>query len=930
MPYIQIHGIRESQFFPDSLSPEELQRQVSKRFQEANQPGFFKSILDNAIDAPRRTVSSIGSMAKLIGTIGSEDGFGVLDESPERVEQRRRDLRGMGFDAATLGLGAMTLGAAPLIPATFRLAGIGARTAGAGLITAPAFTPSEKAADPQVRAKEIRDVLLFSGALPIVGQAAGKVPGLARVAKARLFPTKPVEVVVEATDEMILIQKTIKGSMDRAIAKKTLEELAEDGTISEATVKGFKVIDDLLESLPAKITVSQLDEISKLGNYSKATRDQYAKILSSQERTVVSSELIVKAQQQAGVLLGQVRSIVGKMKNEGDLATRDVADILAARINDFDSYYRGLRSEAGRSLQKLRRKSLEFRNLLEDIDNTGKLASRTYIAQDWWKTVKADPRSIFTYKGAKGTIRDFVRYWTTNIFPIFSPVRDLGTNSAALGAKTIESGSLDLFDFIMGTNPGKRLAGILHSIRYSATRGATEQVNEVLRPTFLGELHVGIFGPKLDLMFFPALAKRSVDTFFKRLGAMSVLYRDAGKEAWKLKLTGSAKTEFMRKWVINIPDDLLKEAVETGNKLGFNRDISKIEQAIASSAVVRLFVNPFPRWTFQLTRFLAEHSPFDPGFWGKVIKGKATSHDVVGFLTRSLTGWAGVQAANELFYDDVDFKTMEYVREDKSRVRLTGLSPLPEALALVAFIRGDAENALFALKTASLPFPGAEGILGRLGTATHDFATGVINPETVKRELWSIGQDFIPGKGMMEAMTQAIDIVIRENRGLSAIARSIPGISKFVTPRIDPTTGEVAVYSQRIPIIGEVSRLRSFPGAARVTTEVEAELFRLGFGVRRPRRLPFLEIEDLGLGPEIQLEYEKQAGRNVGLHIGDLINASGYRDLTFDQQYHLVRNALAKARLVARERVIGQTGIPRATIRGALEAYLNQRRPQTR
>lgn len=965
---VQIPGVGLVDF-PDTMSDDEINEASGRLYQESRVPdahepeeGFFTSIVKNIADLPRRGLSTMNTFAHLMRSVGSDDGFGVLDLPEEEVEKRRQDIRGFGIDIAAAAAGTVgALAAAPLGIAAVggsvlsRLLPATLRAGSTALAASPLFARRQTAGKIPERLKETAIETGIGAAFPLAGKALGPLGrGINKMLRPVAKPTGAASAAADFVGDATLkeVEKFSADAMEKTISGLTIKELPLQTTAQKSLSTLEKFMDDAgILFQEERVTMQELGQI-KGGTFSEEAIKKWGGLLRSEEQSFVSRNLIKRAQMEAASIQGELDPLLRRYAEEGHLAIRESADGLIGRFKAFQKEYRALRSEAGRSLNQLRRMNESYRNLVKDVEGIGVVQERLPIFQEHWKRIKEQGvGAMFNRTVGK----DAIRFWTVNIFPIFSGMRDLFTNFGAAGSRAIQSGSLDVFDFVKGGGQFERLQGHFMAIRNSANAmrqgrsGATPAIDELLSPTALGEKIVPVFGNRVDkAIFFPAFLKKSVDTGFKRWGAMSVLYEKAIQQANKEGLkSGIRRTERIRELVFNAPADIIQKAAERGRVLGFNRKLSKREEAISRSSLMRLFVTPFPRWNFQFTRFMAEHTPLDPVFWGKVLKGVAGPEDLIGFATRNLSAGMGLMATNELLYDNVDFETMEYVREDGERIRLTGLTPLPEALAIVAVIRGDGTNAFHALEAASIPFLGGpgEGIAGKLTTLGHDYHTGVISADTTVKQIASRISDVIPGKGMLGAITQLIDPTIRENalKGTDsyagtmggAIVKNLPFLSRFAQERIDPTTGEIARYSVKIPLLPESIAMRKhfprgFPGGARVTTKVEAELFRLGFGVRRPRRLPYLRVENLGLGPETQLEYERKAGRNVGQILGQLVNFSDWGRLSTEQQRDLMRRGISQARSKAQHEVLGATGIPRYTLKVALETYLNEKKVQRR
>lgn len=900
------------------------------RFQtldEEEKQGFVGQMLSDIADVPSRILSM-----QEYG-VRSLTGF----DSPEQQELLGKRAIGGALDIATLLIPFGKIAAPIAKPLASSLARTAVRSAAAGLKAAPFFTDRETASDPVARAEGLLTDAALGAAVPVAGKALaplgrGAQSAISRVASP-LSPKAAETAEAVSRKELRQIEMQIKNLAKTRLAGTRVKDLSVD-LLPEVTQRSNAALDELIGEmdLAAAATLRDLGSISQ-GTYSPEVRAGLGSVITSDAPVEVSGQLIAKAQRTAAALKGEWEAILDKVAVEGDESIQPLARAYLSKINSFSDEFRALRSEAGRSLRQLRPAVDQFKSLIESVGGLGEIAERKGIFFNFGENLKE--------KGLRGALsqaaqragatgpKGAINYWVANIFPVYSAVRDVVTNLGAVAGEGAKAFGDDLFDLATKEESGGlgRSAALLSAIRRGGRLPAS--VAGKLEQTALGEKIPPILSEKIDrFVFAPAQLKRGVDSFFKRLGALSALTEDAVMLAEKEGLSGLAKTERVKEIINSAPDEMVAKAVERAKRFGFNRDLSKFEEQIATNPVIKLLVTPFPRWSFQFTRWLAEFSPMDPAFWKKVTKNEATAQDFAGFLTRNLTGASGVHFVSENLYDNVDFSTMEYVREDGARIKLSGLTPVPDALAIAAWLKGDSANMLNALEASSLPVLGGpgEGILGRLWNVGRDMYTGTINFDSAGREFADFAATLIPGRGMLAAVSQIQDPTMRKG-----ITKDIPFLNQYAEERIDPATGEVLRYSQRLPLLGEFERLpRGFPFAARVTSKVESELFRLGLGVKRPRRLPFLEVEDLGLPDHLQKQYEVSAGQNVSRMLERLIQSSGYGRLDDETKLSLVQRIMSDARGMAKAQIMRDSGLKQSDIRAALNRLVAKQKAQTR
>lgn len=391
---------------------------------------------------------------------------------------------------------------------------------------------------------------------------------------------------------------------------------------------------------------------------------------------------------------------------------------------------------------------------------------------------------------------------------------------------------------------GEKVPGALGRI-YS--KGMKQTVVKGEHPSIAGVFGLGskrtygMSGEVAEWFIGAALhAKSAIDLGAKRLAADMTVLRHAYYEADRLSLSGEDYSNFVKNYYENIPPDITAEAIREGNKAGYNRPLSKMEESIASTLSVKLFLSPFARWGFQYARWAAEMAGWNKPFFSKIIADSHLLHptgeeyglglsmtknlpEMGAWLAKTATGWGGLYLVGKLFFDDndpeggqVDFNLMHYVKKDGNRVRLSNLDPLTTAIWLSAVLRGRGEDAAKSLKYISLP--GAQiigglasgGGMGGLLSGITSIVGGMANDPTfsnrkAKRTFDQWFNTLIPGRALLSAIETATDPQRRE--GLFA---QVPGLSKLEPASIDMFTGEEMKPEQK-PFFGGL-RFRQIGG----------------------------------------------------------------------------------------------------------------------
>ena len=871
--------------------PEEEDTFLSKATSFAKD--FGTELVKDVVDVPSRIAA--------IPELAVKEFTGI--KQSEREELRKKALGG-AFDIASF------LFPAGRIAKAAGLAGKGiAKTAARGVLgtvkTSPFITPREIASDPGARAKDLALQAGIGAAAPVAAKALSPVTAKAQAGIAKFFEKGAAKRSAKLTrrENAKLVRNLLSSKGITEASKKEFPALFDKilSTIDDATARLSEAEKIFLQEAPTIATTGTVQKAARAGRRGKA-------ISTTDPLNIPTKDLpgvIERGQGIAAEVTGALDAIIEKIIQGGEVGIGNQGAIFAQRIKVGAKTFFPARSQFGRGGLQLQKEAFEeLRDIASGIQNLGVIKERLPIMKELFNRVRDEGLEGFFQKR---TLNDGIRLWTVNVFPIFSGLRDLLTNLGSAGSDALQAVGADFFDFTVKGKLGfDRSTALLKAVQKTGRKLPQGIKND---PTALGERLIPIFGSKLDnVLFLPAKAKGAVDSFFKRYGAWASLYEEGLKRIPKGTPGRAAAIE---KFIFSADDKVLAAASERGGRLGFNRVLSSFEESVAGNPLVRLFVNPFPRWTFQFTRFLAEHTPIDPKFWSLVKANKATAEDFTKFMVRNMTGVGGLFAASSLLYDQVDFKTMDYVREDGSRIKLTGLTPVPDALFLVAVLRGDAQNAFRAMTASSIALPaGQTGIASALLGTGRDFYTGQINTKTVSRELKDIANDFIPGRGMLMALEQISDPEIREG-----FFKDVPGLSKLAPLRIDPTTGEAIKPKTSLPFFDAQAPERfprGIPGGGRIVNPIERELFRVGLGTRRPRRIPILEFaEEAQISDkpvEVQEAFERRAGALVNQAVSRAIEQPGYKGLPDDEKKRFLSGLIGRVRTVARNEVLKDFG----------------------
>ena len=717
--------------------------------------------------------------------------------------------------------------------------------------------------------------------------------------------------------------------------------------------------------LPAETDVKKLTEQIDLFNREigdalesggqflpKELRPDVAKGAPAEKGTVTNKAINQYFVNKLSSIRKQMQAARNRIAQQADIESQVYFDTLQKRFETAFRQVQELRRTSHEALYFWNKIRAEYQDIARAAGQMPEMKKQKPIIDQIWKDFR---------DGQPGqAISHAVDYFRMNLFTASSWTLDFGTNLIASAARIPAWGIMDLGAMATGRAPTKMFSAIRalqNGMRNWNPLGKRYRLPDKIESE-LGTTAGGEFGgrgrevfvdfseilrnhPEMadklrhidKLIGAPVRMKRAVDGFFGRFGAAAELYNRAYIEGKSRGLRGDELKTFVEEFVQNPSEAAISRAIKTGQELKFNRDLTRWEEAFSGHILTKLVVEAFPRWTLQFIRWGGEMIGADPVFFKDLVTGKATPEQAVNYLTKAATGWGGIYAFNQLAYDNIDPNTMEYVKEDGNRVRLSGRTPAPELFFICAVLRGDSQNAKAALQHLSLPgaklLSGDAGVLGPLFDTIKRSIEGRYTAEQTARELTKLVNDAIPGKSVLGLIRSIYDPTIREGVGAP-----IPGVAEFLPQPVDPTTGEPRAPKTRIP--GTSIELPTvggtpFPGAERVLNNVESALLNHGLGNVRPRRTSIIDLPAEDVPKQFRREYEQMAGRNVKELIGEEIKSPEFWKEDFDIRREILSQLLAEARSMAREDLAdkyGTSGEPVKSVPLNVQRLPKRLRPQ--
>ena len=580
---------------------------------------------------------------------------------------------------------------------------------------------------------------------------------------------------------------------------------------------------------------------------------------------------------------------LARAMQRGELDLRGLERILESKgvsREQFIESFITTASNAGRQLSQLAKVVKSLKNADAAFGEIGKrLPLYTSILEAGKTFIEKGKLSV-----AEGTQlgRDVIDSIRLNLFSVTSFSLDMIGNATEIGAQIAGGVGKDLVQVAKGHVNFPSIQAVIRTIK---DRPRVAGVEKGLELTAIGEKLRGGFqkGPGtftlrsnaaskgLDyLVGSPLYLKGVMDTGAKRFSAAISIWQDAIMSANLKGLKGTERQKFYEQFWEDPPKSVIQKAINEGNKAGFNRTLSKIEEKYASSTTVKLLVDTFGRWPWQFTRWGAEMVGYNPELFKAIRQGKASAEDIAGYLTKTASGWGGLYLIDRALYDHVDFNSMEYVHADGDRTRLSSREPLASALWLLAVIKGDVEKAKGGFKFASVPgaqLLGEQGTPGLLGGIIKQAQAAIsrkgVDPRGLSRELTGFLNRLIPGQAILSAIESVFDPTLREG-----IGANIPGISSLKPAAINPATGKPLISLQEIPGTGiEFPQIGGvpIPGATRKLDPVTKILSKFGLLVYRGPRQPIAGVPPGEAPTEVRREWLEAFGKRREKTLSPLI-----------------------------------------------------------
>lgn len=687
-----------------------------------------------------------------------------------------------------------------------------------------------------------------------------------------------------------------------------------------------------------KIASENIDQLLTRGNWTDEIDVKLAKGRPADPRTKINVEIDEAIKSELVASAKRVETLRRKAGQQADPVTQNLLKLEEAKMK----VWLGRFQESGRtwhdigmSRQRMAREMAESSQTLREM--IGSVKQQLPVLDQIWKDLG---ERKFADAG-----KHFADYLRMNLFTLGSWTLDFGTNLGVVASHLPSWAALDVVHFVTG-QPAQRMLSALRSVKLSSKNlvpwnerfRLPEKIERDLGTTAGGEFEgrgkeimvdfseilkskpelASKLKPLDAVISAPVRMKRAVDNFFGRFGATAELYNSAYTAGRKSGLNGDALKSFVDDFIKNPPDVAAVKAVKAGKEFKFNRDLTAWEERFANNLITKLVVETFPRWTFQFTRWAGEMIGANPAFFKDVVRGKANHEAVIDYLSKAATGWGAIYGFGQLFYDDIDANTMEYVDEHGDRTRLSGRTPAPELFLVNAILRGDMDKAKAAFAHVSLP--GAKllsgepaGLISPLVDTMRESFRGRYTAERTAIELTKLVNDMFPGKSVLGFIRSFFDPTIREG-----IGSPIPGVSSALPQRINPTTGEPLAPKQRIP--GTKIELPTvggtpFPGAVRVLNDIEKALTNHGMALTRPRRTSLIELPAEDVSKEVRREYEKLVGKNVKQILGEGIRNEEWKAAPFEIRREILSAWLEASRAIAKAQIADKYGASSVSVK---------------
>lgn len=764
---------------------------------------------------------------------------------------------------------------------------------------------AEPPADP-IRSMPVMDLIkkalgTETGAIGKLSEEQAAAERIARASRAELFrrigesAKTSGKTLAAAADEM-----GVSNTIFRRLALETRIDQA-----TSAMDKAYEKMSDLNER--ARMVIPEAEDIATKGTLAKESREPFREDTGAKPETYryrISEADVDRTRLEAQQAARTYTAALDALEKSGDPASSIIGQELQRQViaatkemNKQADVFHKQRFAAGRTVGAYNRPAFSadviaaYQRagvLLEGLRNPkNRVPIDTNIVESLKRWDDLTPGESVQLR------RDLVDSVRLNLFAPTSFTLDLISNLAETGAQ-VSSGLMgDMVHIARGNPSMPALTGMWRAIQNRRRVGAVEEklgytyagepipgqislgdlVNrpsEMLKGNVFQTGKQGIFTERSTqaaaaydtIKGSPLYAKGAVDTGFKRFAANMTIWREAAMAADKQGLKGVDRQNFFNDYWKNIPDSVIEQAATDANKAGFNRPLTKWEESFSRNKFVQLFGEAFARWPFQFARWSSEMMGYNPALLKKFWRMESNPEEIARYLGRTATGIGGMYLIDQMFYDRVDFNSMELIEPNGDRKRLSGREPLPTALFMLAVAHGDVDKATAGLRYASVPFAkmlyGEGGVLGNaISTLAGGFKQGKLTTKQLTKELEDTLNRAIPGQAVLSVLKTVIDPQAREGVGAN-----LPGVSFLKDPIIDLSTGQPLDAKQRMFGV-EVPSIAGtpIPGATRVMQPVAQVLARYGMMTYRGPRLPIAGYRASDAPDDVTRAWEIEFGK---------------------------------------------------------------------
>lgn len=481
---------------------------------------------------------------------------------------------------------------------------------------------------------------------------------------------------------------------------------------------------------------------------------------------------------------------------------------------------------------------------------------------------------------------------------------------------------------ILASEVGARTFGLIQGAKEGASLFAralrTGEADDFVSKVE-GEEFKAIRGIKGEIIRIPTRLLTAEDQFFKGVARRMELNAQALRIASREGLKGEALSKRVAELVADPTDAMLEQAFEYGRYLTFQRKLGDFGQSIsraANSNVPTKIIVPFVRTPINLLKFATERSPAAPLLkeWRKDFLAGGSRRDMAIAKMMLGTGFATLiyQAAQEgkitgnVPPDPAKARAMYAdgwqpysVRIGDRYVSYSRLDPLSTTIGVAADMATLPDGLSDRQKDDKATMLVAS-IMGNLASKTwlsgmSSFVEGLSDPGRYAGNWLERTASSIAVPAGVAGVARAIDPVSRKRDSVSdAIQARIPGMTQDLLPRRD-VFGEIIKNDSLGPDI-----VSPFWQSEAKNDPVIAEMMRIGKSLTAPGKQYTEDGERVDYSPEDYDRYHEIAGRLSYNALSELIDSSGWQQMTDTQRRKAATKAVAAARKVAR----GQIGNP--------------------